>query len=434
MFKMDPLHEGGQAGGVDITKAARAIDEQMQRAHPGAIWAILGWQTNPRAEILAGIKDKQRALILDGQSDRFAFRDREQQWSDTPYAFGTIWNFGGHTTMGANLKVWNERYFDQLAKPDSQLRGIAIMPEASNNNPAAFAFFSELAWRHERPDVARWFSEWSNYRYGGKDSNAQRAWQVLLATAYSEKSGEWSESHDNLFSAQPSLTARSACQFSPKEPRYDLKAFSAAVGLLLKVDPALRESSAYRYDLVDVARQTVSNNSRVLLPKIDAAYTAGDIASFRQLTRQWLEQIVLLDHIAGTESSLLLGHWLASAKAAASTSAERAQLEFDARSLLLEWGPPSSRNSGVHDYANREWQGLLGFYRERWAVYFSMLDNALAKHQPVTDIDWFAMDQDWARQTNTYPVEPQGDAFTVVRAAIYRIASAHPEALESSPR
>jgi alpha-N-acetylglucosaminidase len=363
MFKMDPLHEGGQASGVDITKAARAIDEQMQRAHPGAIWAILGWLKNPKAEILAGIKDKRRALILDGQSDRFAFRDREQQWRDTPYAFGIIWNFGGHTTMGANLNVWNERYFDQLASPNSELRGIAIMPEASNNNPVAFAFFSELAWRLERPDVARWFAQWSSYRYGGKDSNAHRAWDVLRATAYSEESGEWSESHDNLFSAQPTLTARSACQWSPQRPRYDLKAFSAAVGFLLQVDPALRESSAYRYDLVDVARQTVSNNSRLLLPNINAAYTAGDIARFRQLTRQWLEQIDLLDRIAGTEPSLLLGPWLASAKAAASTSAERAQLEFDARSLLLEWGPPSSRDSGVHDYANREWQGLLGFYR-----------------------------------------------------------------------
>ncbi len=38
MFKMDPLHEGGQAGQVNITNAARAIDNQLQkapRARPG---------------------------------------------------------------------------------------------------------------------------------------------------------------------------------------------------------------------------------------------------------------------------------------------------------------------------------------------------------------------------------------------------------------
>ena len=417
MFKMDPLHEGGKAGSIDITLAAARIEEQLQKAHPGAIWAILGWQDNPKHALLAGIKDKSHALILDGQSDRYEYKDREQQWDNTPYTFGVIWNFGGHTTMGANIGVWNERYFDQLAKSGSQLKGIAVMPEASCNNPAAFAFFTELAWREERPDLAQWFAEWSAYRYGGKDAGAARAWDTLRTTAYAEKSGEWSESHDNLFSAQPSLTAKSACSWSPQEARYDLTAFRKAIGPLLQVHPSLRSSSAYRYDLVDVARQTLANNSRVLLPEIAAAYHAGDLQRFRQLTRQWLEKISQLEDVVGTSPAFLLGSWLNTAKAAAKSAAEQAQFEFDARSVLLEWGPESSRGDGVHDYANREWQGLLGFYRERWAAYFSMLETSLEKHEPVGEIDWFTMNQNWARRTDNYPAQPQGDFYEVVRRA-----------------
>jgi hypothetical protein len=418
MFKMDPLHEGGLAGNVNLTSAASCIEEQLQKAHPGAIWAILGWQHNPKREVLAGIKDKSHVLILDGQSDRFAYQDREEQWSQTPYAFGTIWNFGGHTTLGANLGVWNERYFDQLTKSGSKLNGIAIMPEASCNNPAAFAFFSELAWRRDRPDLSRWFAQWAAYRYGGSDESAVRAWDIVRETAYSEPSGKWSESHDNLFSAQPSLTAKSACSFSPKEPRYDLGIFQSAIGNLLQVRPSLRTSSAYRYDLVDIARQTIANQSRILLPQINAAYTEQDIPKFRQLTRQWLDRITQLNRVVGTEPSFLFGRWAAAAKAAGNNSAEQAQLEFDARSLLLEWGPESSRDSGVHDYANREWNGLLEFYRDRWSLYFAALEASLLSYEPPKDIDWFTVDQSWAKHTNSYAVAPVGDAYEIVSQII----------------
>jgi alpha-N-acetylglucosaminidase len=418
MYKMDPLHEGGKQGNVDLGRAAGAIAAALEKAHPGAKWAILGWQNNPKRELLAGIRDKSRVLILDGQSDRFAYKDREEQWDSTPYAFGSIWNFGGHTTMGANAGVWNERYFQQLTKAGSKLQGIAVMPEASCNNPAAFALLTELAWRGKPMDLPKWFAEWAAYRYGGRDANAARAWDVLRATAYDEKPGEWSESHDNLFSTQPSLTKDSGATWSPHEPRYDLAAFAQAIGALLEVQPALRTSSAYRYDLVDVARQTLANESRVLLPRIQAAYAAKDAAKFRELTAEWLEKIALLNRVVGTEEAFLLGPWIAAARAAGKTQAEEDQFEFDARSVLAEWGPAASADSGVHDYANREWNGMLEFYAERWKLYFDSLRSALEKNEQAKAIDWFAVNEGWAKRTNRYAERPEGDAYAVVREAV----------------
>lgn len=418
MFKMDPLHEGGELGDVDLGRAAASIEEQLQHAHPGAIWVILGWQDNPKRELLNGIRSRSNILILDGQADRSAYQDREAEWGRTPYAFGSIWNFGGHTAIGANTSVWNDRYFDQLANRDSKLCGIAIMPEASCNNPVAFAFLTELAWRDHRPDSAEWFAAWSAYRYGGMDATAQKAWEILRTTAYTGKSGEWSEPHDNLFGAQPNLEAKSSCTWSPQEPRYDLAVFSKAIALLLQISPRLRLSSAYRYDLVDVARQTISNRSRILLPQIRAAYVRRDLSQFRNLARQWLDSISALNRIVGTESAFMLGPWLAAAQAAGMTSAEKEQLEFDARSLLVEWGPQSSRSSGVHDYANREWAGLLEFYRNRWSIYFFSLEKALTSHEPVQEVDWFAVDEDWAKQKNSYPIDPVEDAYRIVRECL----------------
>jgi Alpha-N-acetylglucosaminidase (NAGLU) tim-barrel domain/Alpha-N-acetylglucosaminidase (NAGLU) C-terminal domain/Alpha-N-acetylglucosaminidase (NAGLU) N-terminal domain len=418
MFKMDPLHEGGDPGNVNFRSAATAIEAGLQRSHPGAIWAVLGWQMNPRRELLDGIRDKSRVLILDGQADRFAYEDREQQWENTPYAFGTIWNFGGRTTMGANAGVWNERYFRQLTNPNSKLNGIAVMPEASCNNPAAFAFFTELPWRSKPVDLSNWFADWSKYRYGRQDAQAEQAWKTLGATAYAMESGKWSEAHDNLFSARPELTAQSACSWAPKEPRYDLAAYSMALQPLLGVSNSLRNSSAYRYDLVDVARQTLANTSRTLLPRIDAAYQARDLERFRALTLEWLEKIEQLNLLAATEPSLLIGKWIGSARAAAAHGDEQAQLEFDACSLLLEWGPESSRDSGVHDYANREWNGLLEHYRDRWAAYFSALDSTLESGEPAKPIDWFAMDVAWSKRKKNFPEEPQGDFYQVSKTIL----------------
>jgi hypothetical protein len=415
MFKMDPLHEGGQAGGIDLGHAATRIESALQSAHPGATWAILGWQENPRRELLDGIRDKTHVLILDGQSDRFDYKDREQQWDGTPYAFGAIWNFGGHSSIGANAGVWNERYFKQLRNQGSKLNGIALMPEASCNNPAAFEFFTELPWRSEPADMGEWFARWSAFRYGGHDAQAARAWKIVGATAYDMKSGKWSEAHDNLFSARPSLDTKSACSWSPKEPRYDLDAFASALVPLLSIDAPLRGSSAYRYDLVDIARQTIANRSRVLLPRVEAAFKTGDLSLFQQLTQEWLTHITLLNQLVAVEPSLLLGRWIGSSHSAAADAAEKAQLEFDACSLLVEWGPESSRDSGVHDYANREWNGLLEHYRDRWAAYFSMLHDALEKHAPIREIDWFAMDKDWAARTKQFAEGSPDEFYEVVR-------------------
>ena len=96
---LDLLHEGGNAGDVPVGEAAKAVETALRTAHPDAIWAILGWQTNPSTDLLKAV-DSSRMLIVDGLSDRYTtVTDRESDWGATPYAFGSIWNFGGHTPV-----------------------------------------------------------------------------------------------------------------------------------------------------------------------------------------------------------------------------------------------------------------------------------------------------------------------------------------------
>ncbi len=435
MYKMDLLHEGGRPGDVPVGEAARAVETALRAAHPEAVWAILGWQSNPRREILDAV-DRDRMLIVDGLSDRYAtVTDRESDWADTPYTYGSIWNFGGHTALGANTPDWVESYPRWRDKDGSKLSGIAAMPEGADNNPAALALLGDLAWTAGSVDLDDWFERWAVARYGGADRHAAAAWRVLRGTAYGmRRTDSWSEAPDGLFGARPALDVRSAAAWSPQAERYDTADFDRALTELLAVDGSLRDSSAYRYDLLDVARQVLANRSRVLLPQIRAAYEVRDTGLFGQLTRTWLDWMKLLDDALATSEQHLLGRWLADARAWGADRAEQDRLEYDARSILTTWGARTSSDEGLRDYANREWSGLVsGLYLPRWRRYFAELWTALTEEREPAGIDWFAMDDKWARGHETYPARPSGSIERLARRIHDTLAgAAHQATLTAS--
>ncbi|WP_405483042.1 alpha-N-acetylglucosaminidase [Streptomyces sp. NBC_00009] len=418
MYKLDLLHEGGKPGDVPVGEAAKAVEKALRTAHPGAIWNILGWQTNPRRDILDAV-DRSKMFIVDGLSDRFpSVTDRDKDWAGTPYAFGSIWNFGGHTTMGANTPDWASLYESWRTKEDSALDGIALMPEGADNNPAAFALFSDLPWTDGPVELKSWFEQWPVQRYGGHDAHAVAAWDVLRRTAYgTTRADSWSEGHDGLFGARPDLDVSSGASWSPGALRYDPEEFARALPELLAVAPGLRRSSAYTYDLMDVTRQTISHRSRILLPRIKAAYDAKDRAAFEELTGEWFTWLGLLEETVATQPRHLLGRWIADARAWGDDDEERDRLEYDAVSLVTVWGPRSGADDGgLHDYANREWAGLVGgLYTLRWRTYFDGLTAALADGTTPRPVDWYALEDGWVRDHPAYSARPSGDVVRIAR-------------------
>ncbi|MET9310872.1 alpha-N-acetylglucosaminidase TIM-barrel domain-containing protein [Kribbella sp. NPDC003505] len=415
MFKMDLLHEGGRPGSISVGQASVAVQNALDRAHQGAIWAILGWQSNPRPETIAAI-DRSRMLVVDGLSDRALSPDREQDWSGTPYAFGSIWNFGGNSTMGAPIRAWNERFWASLAKPGSALSGIAIMPEASYNNAVAMEFLAELPWHDGPVDLDQWFADYADARYGGTDPKARVAWRILAETAYSiPPNGGRSSGHGGLFAAIPSLTVQRPHSWAQAAFAYDPAEFAGALPALLAVGRSLRNNAAYRNDLLEVARQSVADRSRTLLPQIRSAYEAGDLGRFTQLTDTWLGYIAGVDDLVGTNEQYLIGRWLEQARSWGADSAESAQLEYDARKQLTSWG---LRTTDLQDYAYREWSGLLdGYYAPRWKQYFEALKAGTAAPQ----IDWYDVAEQWSRDRTKYSAQPIGDTYTEAGKLLTRL-------------
>ncbi len=175
---------------------------------------------------------------------------------------------------------------------------------------------------------------------------------------------------------------------------------------------SLRNSSAYRSDLLDVARQAVSNRSRVLLPRVRKTYEAGDAPGFDRATGNWLALMDVLETLLATDSRHLLGRWVADARAWGADAAERDRLAYDNLSLLTVWGTRQGADAGLRDYANREWAGLVGgLYRLRWSTYFTELRAATAGNRAPEAIDWFALEERWTRRPGNLATRPIGDTY-----------------------
>ncbi|HTB86410.1 MAG TPA: alpha-N-acetylglucosaminidase [Steroidobacteraceae bacterium] len=419
VYDMEVFQEGGDSGDVPVPEAARDVQNALAAAHPDASWMMLAWQGNPRQDLLRGV-DRRRLLIIDIDHDRVPRDDRLKDFRGAPFLFGGIWEFGGRTTLGANVQNITQR-LQRLGSANSNMVGTAVFTEGTDTNPFAFELFTEMAWRKAPFDIAEWTESYVQRRYGAADPHALAAWKVLLNTAYAIRidevdfNSERDAAQESLFNAQPSLTANRASHWSPEAMRYDAEEFKRVLPEILRVAPEVRRSDTYEYDLVDVARQTLANESRLLLPQIKAAFDAKERPEFRTLTERWLHLMDLQDQLLASNRFFLVGTWLKFVPPWASTPEEAVRLNYDARSILTTWGDrKASEGADLHDYGNKDWAGLTrDYYRVRWQTYFAALDSQLSSGSPAEPVDWFELGDAWNHDSRPYPSRPRGDTYAI---------------------
>ncbi|MEV4760492.1 alpha-N-acetylglucosaminidase TIM-barrel domain-containing protein [Micromonospora sp. NPDC049559] len=430
-YSNDLLHEGGSLGGVALGAAGQAVQAALTSAAPGSVWILQGWAGNPRRELLDAI-DTDRVLVLDLDADDAAPWQRTEAYWGAPWAWGSIGNFGGRLGMFGSLREPAGTLPEVRRLPAAErgrLAGTAFVPEAHHHNPVTGDLWSETAWRDEPVELDGWVRDYARRRYGRDDPHAAAAWQTLLATAYAyrftgDTGGEGP--FETPFAALPALTVAQSSRTGARGWRYDPDLFPPAFVELLAADPAVRGLPTYRYDLVDVTRQLLANRARLLLDEIRAAHAALDGPLLRTLTGRFLRYLDRTDELLGTDRYWLLGRWLADARALGATDAERAALEYDARTIITIW--TSKAYERLHEYANREWHGLLAdYYRPRWASYFSQLVarvEAGNAQPPSSDAaTWQAASEAWTRATKAYPTEPVGDPYEVATRIVAELTA-----------
>ncbi|MGA7155801.1 MAG: alpha-N-acetylglucosaminidase [Acidobacteriaceae bacterium] len=441
IYDMEIFQEGGTTGNVPPGPAAQLVQKALETAHPNALWFMMAWQSNPLPAIIDAV-DTSHVLIADIEQGRIARNNRDKQFHGADWLFGGLWEFGGRTTLGAPLYDYAVRFPKMAALPDSHIVGTALFTEGLDTNPYAFDLYTEMAWHKDPVDLDTWTNDYALRRYGSPthndtpDPHAVHAWQILLHTAYGYRAGDGTAHgpgdadapQGSLFNAQPSLTTTHAGSWAPSAAHYPLAALQPALTELLQVSPSLRHTETYQFDLVDIARQVMANQSRVMLPEINAAYVTHDHEAFRALTRHWMRDMQLQNTLLATNQYFLLGRWLSYVSPWSSSPAELKQLNYDARSILTTWGNRKASEAGLHEYANRDYAGLTStYYAPRWQLYFHSLQTAMDTNTTPKPIDWYAFGDNWNRRMTTYNPNPTGNSYAAATAIANDLNLAPPQ-------
>jgi alpha-N-acetylglucosaminidase len=418
-YDADPFHEGGSTNDIDVPAAGRAI----QKAMGDATWVLQSWQLNPRPVMVQAL-DKDKILVLD------LFCEDHENWrlrnnfDESPWVWCVVNCFGGNMKLGGRLAWMAQGPDAALTDPHKgRMSGIGALMEGTGVNPVLWEMFWQNSWRADAPGMGPWLNSYAERRYGAKIPAAEQAWKILLETAYNEPPAGTAHTVKPAVDSRPTLIQPKlpAVMLQPVQNRpitrlhYDPVRLVEAWKLLLDSAPQAQASDAYRFDLCDAGRQVLANLTAIYNQQIIAAFQAHDTNALRVASNKMLGLIRDMDELAGTRREWLLGVWIANARNWGGSHEERDQCERNARELLTTW----TRYDNITDYANRQWNGLLGdFYYHRWQIWVDALNDSVGSNTPLDEQavnakirDW---EKGWTQQTDGhYLTKPRGDAVSV---------------------
>jgi alpha-N-acetylglucosaminidase len=319
-----------------------------------------------------------------------------------PWLWCNIQTFGCKVNMGGELdRIVSDLYRARQDPNRGRLSGLGFVNEGLDYNPVVFDLLYESAWRDDPVDVAVWLDRYSTHRYGAPHPEAQQAWRLLHAHAYSKRQGGGS-----VIVAKPTL--------KPRGPISDVAQMATAWEHLLNAADEFGSVDTYRFDLVQVARHCLSGHASDIQCQMAAAFEKRDMNGFEWASKCFLDLLRDIDTLLATREDFLLGRWLEDAKRWGATDAEKARLQWNARRVLTLWG----ETPVIDDYAHKEWSGMIsGFYLPRWEKALRQATEDLrygrafdAKAFDVQIRPWM---RQWSDRQDVYPDQARGDSVEV---------------------
>lgn len=423
-YSMDPFHEGGNVAGVDLNAAGQAIWKAMKKANPKAVWVAQAWQANPRQKMIENLPAGD-LIVLD------LFAESRPQWGDPAstwyrkegfgkhdWLYCMLLNYGGNVGLHGKMKHVIDEFYKAKSSPFGKtLKGVGMTMEGSENNPVMFELLCELPWRSSLFDKDEWLKGYTTARYGKADAAVQEAWKLLSNTIYNCPAENTQQgTHESVFCARPGHQVYEVSSWSEMQKYYEPEDVIRAAGLLLSAAERFQGNNNFEYDLVDIMRQAVAEKGRLVYPILTAAYKAGEKELFAASARRFLDLILLQDRLLATRPEFKAGKWIADARNLGLTPEEQDLYEWNARVQITTWGNRTAADEGgLRDYAHKEWNGLLrDFYYNRWKIW---IDQQMAQLSgaPVKEIDFYAIEEPWTRQTNPYSAQPEGNVIKVAK-------------------
>ena len=425
-YSMDPFHEAGNAEGVDFDAAGKAIMGEMKKVNPKAVWVVQGWTENPRPDMIRNLANGD-LLILDLFSECRpmwgipSIWKREKGYGHHDWVFCMLENFGGNVGLHGRMdQLLNNFYLTKTHPLAARLKGIGLTMEGSENNPVMFELMCELPWRPEKFTKEEWLKDYLFARYGVRDPKIEQAWTILANSIYNCPFGNNQQGpHESIFCGRPTLNNFQVSSWSKMANYYDPTLTAEAAALMVEVADKYRGNNNFEYDLVDIVRQALADEGRIVYNRTVADFKSFDKRSFARDSQRFLALLLQQDRLLGTRSEFRVGRWIEQARRAGTTPQEQDLYEWNARVQITTWGNRTcADDGGLRDYAHKEWNGILrDFYYKRWEAYWKTLQDQL-DGKPEVILDYYAMEEPWTLARNPYGAAPEGNPVDEAKAAM----------------
>lgn len=423
-----------------LDNITKKVYQSMQNVDPAARWVMQGWlfyhdpkfwQEKQIKAVLNAVPD-DRMILLDLISEVHPVWNWTNAYYGKPWIWCMVHNFGGNIGLFGRMRTIAAGPAMALHSPTAgKLSGIGLTPEGIEQNPALYQLMVENVWRNQPIQLGNWLKQYTWCRYGVPDIHANKAWQILSNTVYAE-TDKMRDCPESIITGRPTFDSSARWTITPLH--YRPEALLPAWKELLNVAPAARNTEGFRYDLADVTRQVLANYGDWLQQRFARAYREHNVQDFKYYSGAFVSLINDMDRLLATQKSFMLGPWLQSAKKWGSKPAEQALYERNARNLITLWG---DKNSPLHEYACRQWSGLLnGFYRPRWEIFRTDVLAAMQSgrafnpntfEEKIKNWEWH-----WVNAQSQYPAQPAGDTYAVALALYHRYISVIKTAYQTS--
>ncbi len=401
-FGGDPFHEGANSGGVHVADYGNLIQLEMQQYFPGSTWVLQGWQNNPSTQLLSRL-DKSKVLVLELFGENTDNWYRRKGYEGTPFVWCSVTNFGGNSGLYGKLQRFaNEVYRANNSEYASLMKGVGIMPEGIDNNPVVYDFILDLAWHQKKVEAKEWIKSYVEARYGVENKKVEEAWQIFLQTIYSSFDKNQEGPGESVFCARPSLDVKSVSSWGTRARNYDVGKFKEGVKLFVSAASGMKSSATYQIDKIDFVRQVLANEGEQVSKEMVAAFWKRDLDLFTKQSDLFLSLIRMQDSLLNGNKHFQLHTWLQQAEDFGNTPSEKKLALKNAKMQITYWGP-DNRATDLHEYANKEWNGLMkNFYLPRWEMFVKDC-KAILQGKPGAEPDYFSFEQNWAGKQDLYP-------------------------------
>lgn len=374
VYAADPFHESKPP--IDkpeyLEQVGQSIYKLLTRFDKNAIWAMQAWSL--RESIVKAVP-KEHLLILDLNGEKS--KTNNTFWG-YPTVSGNLHNFGGRINLHGDLPLLASNQYLLARKRSSNICGNGLFMEGIEQNPVYYDLAFEMPLHSDTVNLNVWLKEYTHRRYGNVSESAFIAWKYLLEGPY--RKGTNGTERSSIIAARPALNVKKSGPNVGLGIPYPPHLLIKAESLLIQDANKLKSSEAYRFDLIDVQRQLMSNLGQEIHKKAADAFRANNKKDFELHSSRFLQLLLDTDSLLRTRPEPNMYRWLSEARRWGNTTEEKNMLEKDATSLITIWG--GDGDPLIFDYSWREWAGLIEtYYLPRWKQFYDMLSDCLNKNK-----------------------------------------------------